>query len=33
VLVNGGSLQQDMKNQLQVTFDCALVKNGVQPGG
>jgi hypothetical protein len=30
--VNGGSLQQDLDNQVKVTFDCALVKNGVQPG-
>jgi hypothetical protein len=27
-----GTLQQDMQNQLAVTFDCALVKNGVPPG-
>jgi hypothetical protein len=32
VLVNkSGTLQQDMKNQLSVMFDCALVKNGVRP--
>lgn len=30
-VVNGGSLQQDLKNQITVTFHCALVKNGVQP--
>lgn len=31
-VVNGGSLQTDLKNQVAVAFDCALAKNGVPPG-
>jgi hypothetical protein len=29
---NSASLQMDLKNQVAVTLDCALVKNGISPG-
>ena len=29
--VTADTLQQDIKNQLSVMFDCALVENGVRP--
>jgi PBP1b-binding outer membrane lipoprotein LpoB len=29
---SSASLQTDLKNQVEVTFDCALVKNGISPG-
>jgi hypothetical protein len=29
---SSANLQTDLKNQVVITFDCALVKNGVSPG-